>query len=122
MMEILAALAPDYISGLTLLGGEPLEPENQKGLLPLVKMVKERFPNKSIWCYTGYLFDSNILEIDCLQEQSVKCNVTDELLSYFDVLVDGKFMIEQKDITLKFRGSRNQRIINVPKTLINNKI
>lgn len=110
--EILASLTPNYIAGLSLLGGEPMEPSNQRGLLPLVRAVKQRFPNKSIWCYTGYT-----LETDLLTGGRVCCEATDELLSYIDVLVDGEFIQDLYDITLRFRGSANQRLIDLPKTL-----
>ena len=104
--EILDALSPDYIAGLTLIGGEPFEPSNQRELIGLVREVKKRFPDKNIWCYTGYTF-----ERDLLQESRARCEVTDELLSNIDILVDGEFMIDKKNIMLKFRGSENQRII-----------
>ena len=110
--KIIASLAPDYVDGLTLLGGEPMEKSNQRALLPLVKRVKELYPHKDIWCYTGYT-----LETDLLSESRTRCEVTDELLSFIDVLVDGEFMEEQRDLTLLFRGSRNQRLIDLPKTL-----
>ncbi len=110
--NILAMLAPDYIAGLTLLGGEPLEPGNRKALLPLLRVVKERYPGKDIWCYTGYLFDRDVLEKFCAQWEGMK-----EFLSYLDVLVDGEFILEQKDISLQFKGSRNQRIIRVQESL-----
>ncbi|WP_294407117.1 anaerobic ribonucleoside-triphosphate reductase activating protein [uncultured Ruminococcus sp.] len=110
--EILEMLAPDYIDGLTLLGGEPLEQSNQRALLPFIKKVREMYPNKSIWCYTGYT-----LEEDLLKESRARCEVTDELLSMIDVLVDGKFILERKNISLAFRGSDNQRIIDLPASL-----
>lgn len=110
--EILEMLAPDYIDGLTLLGGEPLEQSNQLALLPFIKKVREMYPNKSIWCYTGYT-----LEEDLLKESRARCEVTDELLSMIDVLVDGKFILERKNISLAFRGSDNQRIIDLPASL-----
>ena len=97
--EILKALSPDYIQGLTILGGEPFEPENQRGLLPLYRDVREHRPKKSIWVYTGYT-----LERDLLQESRARINITDEILSMVDVLVDGEFQIERKNISLKFRG------------------
>lgn len=109
---ILDALSPDYICGLTLLGGEPFEPENQKGLLPLLKKVRERYPDKTIWCYTGY-----VLERDLLSQSRARCEVTDEMLSLIDVLVDGPFIEAMKNITLQFRGSENQRLIDLKKTL-----
>ena len=108
--EILDALAPDYIEGLTLLGGEPFEPENQKELAGLLKRVRETYPDKDIWCYTGYLYD-----VDLPEGGRVHTEVTEEMLSYIDVLVDGEFIEEEKDVTLVFRGSRNQRIIELGK-------
>ena len=110
--EILKALSPDYIQGLTILGGEPFEPENQRVLLPLYRDVREHRPKKSIWVYTGYT-----LERDLLQESRARINITDEILSMVDVLVDGEFQIERKNISLKFRGSENQRLIHLPRTL-----
>ena len=112
MERILQALEPSYIAGLTLLGGEPMEYVNQQGLLPLVKAVKERYPNKTVWCYTGYTFEKDILDDFC-----TKWNETKELLSYLDVIVDGRFESEKKDISLRFRGSSNQRIIDVQASL-----
>lgn len=110
--KIIDALKPNHISGLTLLGGEPMEPSNQRALLPLVKKVKALYPNKDIWMYSGYIFDQELL-----QDSRARCEVTDELLSYIDVLVDGRFVEALKDISLKFRGSSNQRIIDVPASL-----
>lgn len=110
--EIICLLRPDYISGLSVLGGEPFEPVNQRGLLPLLRQVKEQYPEKNIWCYTGYLFDR-----DLLRESRARCEATDEMLSLTDVLVDGEFIQEQKNISLRFRGSENQRIIDVQKSL-----
>lgn len=116
--EIIKMLEPDYIQGLTLLGGEPMEPQNQASLLPLVKRVREVYGNKkNIWCYTGYVLDR-----DLLGESRAKCEHTKELLQNIDVLVDGPFVEELKNISLKFRGSSNQRIINVPETLKSNDI
>lgn len=110
--QILEMLAPDYIDGLTLLGGEPFEPANQRDLLPFVKRVKEQYPNKTIWCFSGFRLDDELLK-----ESYARCEVTDELLSYIDVLVDGRFVAALKDISLRFRGSSNQRLIDLPKTL-----
>ncbi len=110
--EILKALEPDYIDGLTLLGGEPMEPVNQRELLGLVKKVKELYPEKNIWCYTGY-----VLETELLSASRARCECTDELLSYIDVLVDGEFVEDLKNISLRFRGSSNQRLIDMKKTL-----
>lgn len=110
--QILTALAPDHIAGLTLLGGEPLEYGNWTELLPLLRKVKERYPGKDIWCYTGYRFEEDILERFCRQWAEMG-----EFLSYIDVLVDGEFILAQKDISLQFRGSGNQRIILVQESL-----
>jgi anaerobic ribonucleoside-triphosphate reductase activating protein len=94
------------------LGGEPFEPENQRALLPFLKEVRKQFPEKNIWCYTGYT-----LESDLLRNSRARCECTDEMLGLIDVLVDGEFKEELKDISLQFRGSSNQRIINVSGTL-----
>ncbi len=110
---ILDLLKNDYISGLSILGGEPMEPQNQRAVLPLLKRVKKEFPKKDIWCYSGYLFDKEIVK------GRAHCEVTDEFLSCIDVLVDGRFIEEKKNIMLKFRGSENQRIIDVQKSLKN---
>ena len=110
--KILQSLKPSYIDGLSLLGGEPFEPVNQRGLVSLLKRVKEEYPEKTVWCYTGYT-----LESDLLSESRARCEVTDEMLSYIDVLVDGEFVQELYDISLRFRGSSNQRLIDVKKTL-----
>lgn len=111
--RILEMLQPEYISGLTLLGGDPFEPGNQRALLPLLKQVKTGYPNKSIWAYTGFLLDEE-LQTD---GSYPRCEVTDEMLTYIDVLVDGRFVEAKKDVRLKFKGSANQRIIDVRKTL-----
>ena len=115
--EILEAMRPNYISGLTLLGGEPFEPINQKGLLKLVRKVKKEYPDKDIWAYSGYLFDKDIIgrQVKQLEE-------TRELLSYIDVLVDGKFVENLKNPNLFFRGSSNQRVIDVKESLEYDKI
>lgn len=110
--EILRLLQPDYITGLTLLGGEPMEPVNQEGLLPLIRKVRERLPQKSIWCFTGYDF-----ERDILGKMFSSLDVTRELVSLFDVMVDGPFIEEKKNLRLKFRGSENQRILDVKRSL-----
>lgn len=112
MERILQALEPAYIAGLTLLGGEPMEYVNQQGLLSLIKAVKERYPNKTIWCYTGYTFEEDILNEFCSKWEETK-----EFLSCLDVIVDGRFELEKKDISLRFRGSANQRIIDVQASL-----
>lgn len=110
--EIIKSLEPYYISGLTLLGGEPFEHVNQIGLLPLVKKVREKYPDKSIWAYSGYLFDRDIRDRMCNEWPETK-----ELIGMIDVLVDGEFVLELKDLSLKFRGSSNQRVIDVQKSL-----
>ena len=108
--EILEALKPGYIAGLTLLGGEPFEPENQVELVTLLRKVRETYPEKSIWSYTGFVYDK-----DLVPGGRAYTDVTDEMLSYLDVLVDGPFVEELKDITLQFRGSSNQRILEMSK-------
>ena len=109
---ILNYLDNPHISGLTLLGGEPMDPANQPALLQLVKKVREKFPEKSIWCFTGYLFDKEIMA-----QMFDTIPVTKELLSYIDVMVDGRFVEELKNVSLVFKGSSNQRTINVPESL-----
>ena len=109
---IIKELKPGYIDGLTLLGGEPFEPQNQRALLPFLRRVRELYPNKNIWCYTGYLFDKELLN-----ESRARCEATNEMLSLIDVLVDGEFVQELYSITLQFKGSSNQRIIDVKKSL-----
>ena len=106
--EILDALAPAYIQGFSLLGGEPFEPENQQVLVGLLRKIREQYPEKNIWCYTGYLYD-----VDLIPGGKVFTDVTEEMLSYIDTLVDGEFVEAEKDLTLVFRGSRNQRILNL---------
>ena len=108
--EILEALKPGYIAGLTLLGGGPFEPENQAELVKLLRKVRETYPEKSIWSYTGFVYDK-----DLVPGGRAYTDVTDEMLSYLDVLVDGPFVEELKDITLQFRGSSNQRILKMDK-------
>lgn len=112
--KILKELDASYIAGLTLLGGEPMEPSNQAALLPFIRKVKEQLPNKSIWCYTGCVLDE---KTGLLTDDSKNVEQTQELISLFDVLVDGPFVEDLKNIRLKFRGSSNQRIIDVKKTL-----
>ncbi|MBR5535705.1 MAG: anaerobic ribonucleoside-triphosphate reductase activating protein [Clostridia bacterium] len=110
--EIIKALTPDYISGLSLLGGEPFEPDNQAVLAPFLTRVKALFPEKTIWCYSGYNFES-----DMLTGKLGDADITDEMLRNIDILVDGKFVESLKDISLRFKGSSNQRIIDVQKSL-----
>ncbi len=111
--EIIKMLAPDYINGLTLLGGEPFEPDNQRALLPFVKKVKNTYPNKNIWAFTGFTIEQLL---SCSPHP--RCEITDKLLSFIDILVDGRFEIDKKNICLRFRGSENQRILNLRKTLM----
>lgn len=110
--EILRLLAPDYISGLTLLGGEPFEPQNQRVLIGLLRRVRELYPSKTVWCYSGYTLESELLS-----DSRARCEVTDEMLSMIDVLVDGRFIEEQRNISLLFRGSENQRLIDLKQSL-----
>ena len=114
---ILEYMKPEYIKGLTLLGGEPFEHTNQQGLLPLVREVRQRYPQKDIWCFTGYDFEKDILG-----RMVSEWEETEELLSYIDVLVDGEFMIDKKDLGLAFKGSSNQRTILVQESLKNDRI
>ena len=110
--RIFRALEPAYVEGLTLLGGEPMEPANQAALLPFVRRVKQRFPDKTVWCYTGYTLEQ-------LSDPACRAHTGDTaaLLALTDVLVDGRFEQDKKDIRLRFRGSSNQRIIDLPATL-----
>lgn len=116
--EIINSLKEKYIHGLTVLGGEPFEPANQGGVLKLLMRVVNECPDKSIWVFTGYELDKDILN----EKSKIYTPYTEMLLTCIDVLVDGPFIAEKKDISLKFRGSSNQRIINIPKTLELNKI
>ena len=109
---ILAMLKPDYIRGLTLLGGEPFEPQNQPAIVELLRQVKKAYPQKSIWAFSGYLFDRDILAGRLGPRE-----VTEEYLSYLDILVDGPFVEAKKNLSLRFRGSENQRLIDVPASL-----
>ena len=110
--EIFAELDKSYVDGLTLLGGEPFEPENQRALLPLLREMRQRYPGKTVWCFTGFRLDDELLR----QGSHPRCEATDEMLSYIDILVDGRFCEELEDISLQFRGSRNQRIIDMNRT------
>ena len=105
-------LKPAYVKGLTLLGGEPFEPQNQPAIVDLLRQVKATYPEKSIWAFSGYLFDRDILP-GKLGDPAI----TREYLSYLDVLVDGPFIEAKKNLSLRFRGSENQRLINVPASL-----
>ena len=110
--EILNMLAPPHIAGITLLGGEPFEPQNQPALLDLLRQIKAKMPEKSIWAFSGYLFEKDILAGRLGPKE-----ITQEFVSYLDVLVDGPFILEKKDLKLRFRGSSNQRLIDVKASL-----
>lgn len=113
--DILRTFENPFIRGLTVLGGEPMEPENQRALLPFLKEVKARYPEKTIWLYTGYLYE----ELSGISEGSDKrLPITDNILSLVDILVDGRYVEELRSIGLRFRGSSNQRIIDMNKTRI----
>ncbi len=109
---ILDQISPSFVKGLTLLGGEPFEPQNQGAIVDLLRQIKAKYPEKSIWAFSGYLFDRDILP-GKLGDPAI----TREYLSYLDVLVDGPFIESKKNLTLRFRGSENQRLIDVPKSL-----
>lgn len=109
--KILDMLSPSYINGLTLLGGEPFEPQNQRALLPFVKRVRGAYPSKNIWAFSGFTYE------ELMQDGGhPRCEVTDELLSFIDVLVDGRYVDSLRNLSLKFRGSSNQRLIDIVKT------
>ena len=110
--EIFAELDKSYVDGLTLLGGEPFEPKNQPTLVGLLRRVKEKYPRKTVWCFTGFRLGEELLQ----KGSYPRTEYTDEMLSYIDILVDGRFVLAQKDISLQFRGSRNQRIIDMNRT------
>lgn len=110
---IFASCQPDYIAGLSLLGGEPMEPANQRALVTFVRNFKALYPQKTVWCYSGYTFE----QLTGGEPSRARCEVTDELLGYLDVLVDGEFVQELYDISLRFRGSSNQRLLDMPRSL-----
>lgn len=114
--EVICAMKPDYMAGLTLLGGDPGEPENQTALLPLLRRIRAELPGKTVWIYTGYLYG------DFAADGKAYCAATEEFLSLCDIMVDGPFVAEQKDISLRFRGSKNQRIIDLHKTRENGRV
>ena len=109
MDSIIDMLRPSYIRGLTLLGGEPFDPRNQAAVVELLRRIKKELPEKSIWAFSGYLFDRDML--------SGRIGDLTEYLSYLDVLVDGPFVMAKKNLSLRFRGSENQRLIDVPASL-----
>ena len=110
--KILSLLSPEYIQGFSLLGGEPFEPANQKVLAPFLEKIKEKFPEKDIWCYSGYNFETDMLTGKLGDE-----NITNKMLSSIDYLVDGEFVEALKNPNLRFKGSSNQRIIDVQRSL-----
>lgn len=115
--EIIEAMRPDFVRGLSLLGGEPMEPKNQPQLLALVKRAKKELPDKDIWCYTGFTYD------ELLDRRAYpNTEIVEELLSYIDVLVDGRFEKDKRNLMLKFRGSENQRLIDLNATRKENKV
>ena len=106
------SLEAPWVEGITVLGGEPFEPENQRELLPLLREVREKYPDKTIWCFTGFRLDDELLR----DGSYPRCEATDGMLACINVLVDGRFVKELKDISLQFRGSRNQRVIDMDRT------
>ena len=131
--KLLRMLKPSYVRGLTLLGGEPFEPENQRVLVPFLKRVRTEAPEKDIWCFTGNRLEELtgtakdgelIMDGDLRQSRAahLRCEVTDEMLDLIDVLVDGRFVERLKDLSLEFRGSSNQRLIDLPQTIAEGQI
>ena len=108
--EVIEACRPNYIAGLTVLGGEPMEPENQEALLPLISRFSRELPGKTLWMFTGYVLEKDLLP----GKRKHVPGVTDSILDAVNTLVDGPFILEQRDLTLKFRGSKNQRILEKP--------
>ncbi len=117
-LEILEALKPGYIQGFTILGGEPFEPENQAELVGLLRKVREVYSEKDIWIYSGYTYE----ELTDPDNKACHGENTDDMLSMIDVLVDGEFHQDRRDLTLRFRGSSNQRVIDIPKTMENGNV
>jgi anaerobic ribonucleoside-triphosphate reductase activating protein len=120
MQKIFESVEPYWINGISLLGGEPFEPENQKVLLPFLIMFHEKFPDKNVWCYTGFTLEEILGSVQPKSRSAT--DISKEMLSLIDVLVDGRFIEEKKDIRLKFRGSSNQRVIDMKKTISTGKI
>lgn len=108
--EIIESLKPDYVDGITLLGGEPFEPENQRELVKLLRRIKKELPQKTVWSFSGYTYE------ELTGDSRAVCEVTNEMLSMLDVLVDGEFIEAKRNISLRFRGSENQRLIDMNKT------
>lgn len=115
--RLIEMLRPSYIRGLSLLGGEPFEPQNQRVLVGLLRRLKAELPEKDVWCYSGYTLDGELLT-----ESRARCEVTDEMLSMIDVLVDGRFEQDKRNLMLRFRGSENQRLIDLPASLARGEI
>ena len=109
--KLIEMLSPTYINGLTLLGGDPFEPENQRALEPFLRHLHEKLPHKTVWCYTGFTYEQLMTD-----GSHPRCEVTDSMLTLIDVLVDGPFVEQQHDISLRFRGSANQRLIDMNET------
>lgn len=120
MKKIFDSVEPSWINGLSILGGEPFEPENQKALLPFLIMFKEKYPNKDVWCYTGFTIEQILGQTE--QKSRAATDIAPEMLSLIDVLVDGPYVDELYNISLKFRGSTNQRVIDIQKSIKENKI
>ena len=114
--EIIESLRPDYVDGITLLGGEPFEPENQRELVKLLRRIKKELPQKTVWSFSGYTYE------ELTGDSCAVCEVTNEMLSMLDVLVDGEFVEAKRNISLRFRGSENQRLIDMNKTRKEGKI
>ena len=114
--EIIESLRPDYVDGITLLGGEPFEPENQRELVKLLRRIKKELPQKTVWSFSGYTYE------ELTGDSRAVCEVTNEMLSMLDVLVDGEFVEPKRNISLRFRGSENQRLIDMNKTRKEGKI
>ena len=114
--QIIEAMKPDYMAGITLLGGDPAEPENQAALVPLLRRIRQELPEKTVWMYTGYVLE------DFKPGNRAYCSVTEEFLQSCDVVVDGPFIMDKKNLSIKFRGSENQRIIDMKKTIETGKV
>ena len=114
--EIIESLRPDYVDGITLLGGEPFEPENQRALVKLLRRIKKELPQKTVWSFSGFTYE------ELTGDSRAVCEVTNEMLSMLDVLVDGEFVEAKRNISLRFRGSENQRLIDMNKTRKEGKI
>ena len=114
--EIIESLRPDYVDGITLLGGEPFEPENQRELVKLLRRIKKELPHKTVWSFSGYTYE------ELTGDSRAVCEVTNEMLSMLDVLVDGEFVEAKRNISLRFRGSENQRLIDMNQTRKEGKI